>query len=1034
MVDVFARRAPALTLGMIALASLLLACRRAPEPREDPRGEPPPANAGLPVFPADDPSAWTCGEETIDEADIQSFCAELPPLGEPAKLPPPGDIDDLDGKNSYDIALRQFLHDRRYRSWIADRRWRLTGPYVGELGSGKSYGVHPAVRIWYSPEVVAWLCGGREGEIPDGAMIVKEMQAIDPSVLQIDPAAECMEIAADPATLEPSSWTVMVRHAGKSRDGWYWANPTDFDPRSGGKVDGGNPPILDRSAVPSLANLADIGEQPNPNWFPTGDLFGKWGSLATAVTPYSEFGAYCVNCHASAASHSTFASLDNIVGDGLKFRHFAAPDPRRAADLRESGAEHGQVHPAAPQKPNWGFSRARAEPTPGFIEFYGALGPTRYQDAFELRLPAETFDHRLADADGPAGFLSSDQCIGCHDATVSNDSTPHMLITDPSTGRDVNVSPYAEWRASPMGLAGRDPIFFSQLESETNRLPGAKDCIESTCLHCHGVMGQRQYALDNPDPNEACSELFGVAPPAGVPFGKPFLLSKVGEYQGENAKYGALARDGISCTVCHRMSDATFAEEAGYTGNFLTGPNDTIYGPYKDDEIVVKPMEQALGVTPKHGAQIVDSDLCGSCHNILLPVFDNSGKPRVVGVIDGEPLTHSYEQSTHFEWQNSVYGQVGGPEFRSCQGCHMPTEFAGKPLTKIAIANIESSAFAPTTHRLPDADIELRERDRFARHSLHGLNLFLNQMFQQFPVLLGIRQIDFMGSILPGTTPALVTGANSIVEFAREQTAKVELASLVIDPSSGQLEAEVVIENLAGHYLPSGVGFRRVFVEFVVEDQDGAPIWASGRTNALGVIVEGTGDTVLATEYGRPDSTEFQPHYQIIEREDQVQIYQELVEDSDGVLTTSFLRRVEPVKDNRIRPKGFDVAVFERHPSPFVRLLAQEIRHMPSFADPDYSDPARSGRDVLRYRFTLTSAQVEQIGRVTVRLFNQSIPPSYLQQRFADAEHGPDRREIQRLHWLTSHLDTGADSPIADWKLFVAGDCRTASGGPCSPG
>ena len=57
--------------------------------------------------------------------------------------------------------------------------WRLTGPYVGKIGSGESFGTHPAVRIYYSPEVVDWLCNGREGEIPDGAMIVKEMHKIN---------------------------------------------------------------------------------------------------------------------------------------------------------------------------------------------------------------------------------------------------------------------------------------------------------------------------------------------------------------------------------------------------------------------------------------------------------------------------------------------------------------------------------------------------------------------------------------------------------------------------------------------------------------------------------------------------------------------------------------------------------------------------------------------------------------------------------------------------------------------------------------
>ena len=36
-------------------------------------------------------------------------------------------------------------------------------------------GHHPAVRIYYSPAVMKWLVNGREGDIPDGAMIVKEM-------------------------------------------------------------------------------------------------------------------------------------------------------------------------------------------------------------------------------------------------------------------------------------------------------------------------------------------------------------------------------------------------------------------------------------------------------------------------------------------------------------------------------------------------------------------------------------------------------------------------------------------------------------------------------------------------------------------------------------------------------------------------------------------------------------------------------------------------------------------------------------------
>ena len=37
------------------------------------------------------------------------------------------------------------------------------------------------------------------------------------------------------------------------------------------------------------------------------------------------------------------------------------------------------------------------------------------------------------------------------------------MILQPTPTDKVNVSPYGEWRWSPMGLAGRDPIFFAQL-------------------------------------------------------------------------------------------------------------------------------------------------------------------------------------------------------------------------------------------------------------------------------------------------------------------------------------------------------------------------------------------------------------------------------------------------------------------------------------------------------------------------------------------------------------------------------------------
>ncbi len=351
-------------------------------------------------------------------------------------------------------------------------------------------------------------------------------------------------------------------------------------------------------------------------------------------------------------------------------------------------------------------------------------------------------------------------------------------------------------------------------------------------------------------------------------------------------------------------------------------------------------------------------------------------------------------------------------------------------LAGIKIANIESSAFAPTTERLPDKDIELTPREHYARHALHGLNLFVNEMFQQFPLLLGVRQIDYMGATT--TQPGLITAAESMTRMAKHDTAAIEISDLEIEPQSGRVEARVRVTNKTGHYLPSGVGFRRLFIELTVTDRDGKLLWASGRSNALGVILDGTTDRPLATEYGT-GQTGFQPHHQRITRGDQVQIYQELIRDSAGRLTTSFMRRVKPLKDNRLRPKGFDPKVFLRDPSPFIQILG-EIDGAEERSDPHYSDPKLTGSDEITYAFTLAPAEAGRIAHVQARVLSQSIPPYYLQQRFADAGVGPGARDhIRRLYYLTSHLNAGAKTRIAGWSVEIA-RADSFTGSQATPG
>ena len=127
-----------------------------------------------------------------------------------------------------------------------------------------------------------------------------------------------------------------------------------------------------------------------------------------------------------------------------------------------------------------------------------------------------------------------------------------------------------------------------------------------------------------------------------------------------------------------------------------------------------------------------------------------------------------------------------------------------------------------------------------------GVNLFLNQMFQQFPLLLGYRQGTFfnLGSL---GRPPLLLAEESMLDMARTQTASLDIPS-ALWVSKRRLRVRVKVNNLTGHYLPTGLGFRRMFLEFLVKDSDGEILWASGRTNGLGAIVEGTSEKVLPSE------------------------------------------------------------------------------------------------------------------------------------------------------------------------------------------
>ncbi|HTW85459.1 MAG TPA: hypothetical protein VMD91_15425 [Candidatus Sulfotelmatobacter sp.] len=883
----------------------------------------------------------------------------------PAALTLPKDVPPGDP-----VALEQhilaYLGSYKYRElgWCVDKSVRDTGPYV----HGQYFGTHPAVRIYYSPEVMAWLRNGRRGEIADGAVIIKE---------QYSPTPAARYVGLPERALKPTDWTFIIRRKGASRDGWFW-----------------------------------------------GEVWTTMFSNPPSKTAYQNagFGLYCLRCHGSADKLSTFAATENIKGfpgDPITFYvddSWRTPPPTlaQAPTPQPTSLEREHEKNAAP---SLRVARAiEAEQTPEPVQTF----------------PAEPLDTVVATIHGPHPFITSDQCMGCHSAASGAPSGPLMWLTPPPFAPPtpapaanagpigVNVSEYGEWRWSPMGLAGRDPVFFAQLESEkaliaaipSKEIAGddpartraiLQQQVVDTCMRCHGVMGKRTLdALHGPDAHFNEAWVFRADP------------------SSPDFHYGGLARDGISCAVCHRITQTprekaslAYVLETRSTGLFSVGPPDKYHGPFSNDGLATAPMKNAIDVTPEYDPLTKSARLCTSCHSINLPVID--APPKIHPIVPA--MEHDVEQNTYVEWVNSrfqtEYKPLAGA--KSCQDCHMPPSVANArlhvddPAIQTRIALVEDQTYPQAEHHAPLSDITVSyRRQDFRRHELLGLNAFLLQTFRTDPNVLGVRLGDYMSGSINDLPDAIA----NVMRQATESTARLRVSSRT---EGGTLVATVDVENLTGHRFPSGVGFRRAFIELDVTKPDGTPVFESGHSDDHGVIVDG-GKPLPSEFFTRlPDGKQaYQPHYDArhpITRPDQVQIFEELVANKAGQFTDSFVMRDHTVKDNRLLPQGW-----RRDGPPGVVLPAHWLnatRPVGVGDDPRYADGSGSAQTV--YRIALPSGVDPTTLRVHATLWYQSWQPDFLHQRTAG-----DGPAATRLRALVASLGTLEGTPLAGWKIKIA--------------
>jgi len=413
-------------------------------------------------------------------------------------------------------------------------------------------------------------------------------------------------------------------------------------------------------------------------------------------------------------------------------------------------------------------------------------------------------------------FQTSDRCMACHNG-----------MTTPA-GEDISIG--VGWRTSMMANAGRDPYWMAGVRRETIDHPAATAAIQDECSICHMPMMRYENRLSG-----GAGDVFAHLPPDP---------DKIAD---------RLADEGVSCTVCHQITDANLGTRDSFVGGFKidekTPPGDRrVYGPYEIDKGHTTIMHSSSTFKPAEGKHIRSSELCATCHTLLTQALDAQGK--VIGQLP--------EQVPYQEWLHSDF-----KETRSCQSCHMPV----------------------VPEKVPITSVLGEPREGYSKHTFVGGNFFMQRMLNRF-----------RGDLAVAAEPQEMDAAATRT-VAHLQTEAAAVSVDRVDEQNGRLEAVVSVENLGGHKLPTAYPSRRAWLHVTVRDRAGRVVFESGALNPNGSIQGNDNDE---------DAGRFEPHYTEISRPDQVQIYESVMAGADGRITTGLLTALRYVKDNRLLPRGFD--------------------------------------------------------------------------------------------------------------------------------
>jgi uncharacterized repeat protein (TIGR01451 family) len=429
-----------------------------------------------------------------------------------------------------------------------------------------------------------------------------------------------------------------------------------------------------------------------------------------------------------------------------------------------------------------------------------------------------------------------------------------------------SVPIYDKWRGSMMSQAGRDPLMWAALSTANVDMPGAGDY----CLRCHIPKGW----------------LEGRSHPAD---GSALQVEDIS--------------NGVACEVCHRMVDPIPSETdetvvidlsvraeltapipSGYVGSssMIADPDDNRRGPFSFGPALsyhTAYQTDFLGQSSDAGTR---SRLCGTCHNLDNPVLSwDEGRgqywPNEMGIAAPEfadgvffPIERTFD-----EWLNSEYAQSGvyAPRFAgskpdgivsACQDCHL--------LRTTGIA--AEAAFNPFTR-------DCQTTGCLPEHTLVGGNTWTPQLLQDPDWRLSAEGES--------------TYLHNTVLSAQDMLQKAAALTVTLVPSGTVKIATVRVINHTGHKLPTGYPEgRQMWINLRAFDAEDSLIYESG-----------TYDPVTGQLHRDADIKVYEVK-QGITPELAALLKQPSGESFHFILNNTI------VKDNRIPPRGYTQAAFDR--------------------------------------------------------------------------------------------------------------------------